>query len=117
MDNDQQDKAPPALGAATGSAPTYEEIGGHVRRAFVIYQEPGKIPKKKGPFVRDSEVDKMLREMKPHHHADTKYTVAQITFDLDLWLTTASEFLLIQEVARMPDDESNAKISNAEPKS
>ena len=90
---------------ADGSAPTYEEIKGHVRRAFVIYEEPGKIPQTKGPFVRDSEVEKMLREMKSHHHPDTRYTVAEITFDLDLWLTTASEFLTLQEIARMPDSE------------
>lgn len=95
-----QPEAPKARCAvADGSAPTYEEIGGHVRRAFVIYEEPGKIPQKKGPFVRESEVEKVLREMKPHHHPDTRYTVAEITFDFDLWLTTASEFLTLQELA------------------
>lgn len=90
----------------TGSAPTYEELGGHVRRAFVIYEEPGKIPQKKGPFVRDSEVETMLREMKPYHHADTRYTVAEITFDFDLWLTGAEEFLFMRENGcPLPDDE------------
>ena len=101
--NDQPNTSRCAL--AAGSAPTYEEIGGHVRRAFVIYEEPGKIPQRKGPFARDSEVEKMLRDMKPHYPPDTRYTVAEITFDLDLWLTTASEFLTIQEIARMSDDE------------
>jgi len=95
--------------------PTYEEQGHNVRRAFIIYEEPGKVPQKKGPFVRDSEAEKMLREMKPFHHPETKYTVAEITFDLDLWLTTASEFLFFREAKRAAEGGFNNNALSIDP--
>lgn len=85
------------------------DSSGHVVSRFVIYQEPGKIPKKKGPFLSDEQVENMLIEMEPHHHADTIYTVAEITHDHDLWLTCKDEFLAFLRVCRMVEiDDQNS---------
>lgn len=76
-----------------------------IKSAFVVYIVPGFIPQKKGPFRSCEEIEKMLREMKPHYPTSTDYYVARITHDFDLWLDPASEWLALQEAARLPDSE------------
>lgn len=74
-----------------------------IKAAYVVYIVPGMIPQKKGPFHTDEAVEKMLREMKPHYLGATEYYVAQVTHDFDLWLTSADEWLLLQETSRLPN--------------
>lgn len=73
-----------------------------IKAAFVVFIVPGLVPQKKGPFHTDEQVEKMLREMKPHYPTRTEYFVAHVTHDFDLWIDSAEEWLALQEAARLP---------------
>lgn len=72
---------------------TYEEQGGQIDRAFVTYQELGKFPRKKGPFFSDADVVKALRELNANCLPRTRFMVAQLTHDRNLWVGSDIEFL------------------------
>ncbi len=75
-----------------------------IKSAFVVFIVPGSIPQKKGPFHSDDQIEKMLLGMRPHYPTSTEYYVARVTHDFDLWIEPASEWLTLQEIARLPDE-------------
>lgn len=80
-----------------------------VQARFVIFIPPGQTPQTKGSFSNDDQVEQMLIGMKAHYPPSTKYIVAEIAYGPDLWVSSAKEFLTLQEVARMPDGDDESE--------
>lgn len=76
------------------------DMGQHeqVLRAFVIINEPGRIPEKKGPFTSTSLLDRFLADLEGHRSADAIITIAELTWDLDLWLTSLDDWQLLKTI-------------------
>lgn len=78
----------PALAGASGS--------GSVLARFIIIQRDGLVAAKKGPLSSDQQVSEYLHEL-PKHYPSATFTVAEIAYGNDLWLTSACEWLAMDE--------------------
>lgn len=83
------------------------EGDGATRRHWIIVQEPGCIPEKKGHFLR-GQLEPFLRELLACRPAGTHYTFVTLTWDFDIWVESGREFLttcdVYSEIASVPTD-------------
>jgi len=69
----------------------YAGDGSVVRRAFVILHEPGMCPEKKGAFLTRTHLDEFVEEVIACRSQDTQITIAELTWNDDLWLVCGRE--------------------------
>lgn len=74
-----------------------------VKARFIIILRKDFIPTKKGPLKSDDQVTEYLKEL-PKHYPDAEFIVAQIAYGDDLWLTTAREWLWIEEARKQEEE-------------
>lgn len=69
--------------------------GGCVTKRFVVYNRPGEVPEKKGGWLKHEHLIDFLRAVMLHDGwpAGFQATVLELTWDNDLWASTASEYL------------------------
>lgn len=72
---------------------------GSVLKVFIILQDAGCAPEKKGPFP-ERMVEAFVREARQRRPADSKITIAQLTWNLDLWVQSADEYLSMIDLAQ-----------------
>nr|WP_315051672.1 MazG-like family protein [uncultured Brevundimonas sp.] len=86
-------------GGEVEALPTDE--GGCVTKRFVIFNEPGWIPMKKGGWLKDEHLIDFLRQVMLHDgwRPGFQATVLELTWDNDLWASTAAEYLALYEDA------------------
>lgn len=91
-----------ATAAGREVLPTDE--GGCVTKRFVIFNTPNRVPEKKGGWLKDEYLIDFLREVmlldgwEPGFRA----TVLELTWDNDLWASSASEYLSLHDHAIGP---------------
>lgn len=77
---------------ASGEATT--DDGGTVIKRWIIVHEPGKVPEKKIPHPQTSGgATDFLISLALCRPAGTRYTIAELTWDHDLWLQEGAEAL------------------------
>jgi hypothetical protein len=67
------------------------------RRHWIIVQEPGCVPEKKGGFTFD-QVSPFLRELMACRPEKTQLTVVSLTWDFDIWVESGHDWLRTDEV-------------------
>lgn len=85
-----------------GEAPLLKtDEGGCVTKRFVIFTQPGRAPEKKGGWLQDKYLIEFLREVMLHYGWTPGFraTVLELTWDNDLWASSASEYLSIHDHA------------------
>ena len=89
---------------ARDNQPLKTDEGGCVTKRFVIFNRPGMAPEKKGGWLQDEHLIDFLREVMlldcwtPGFRA----TVLELTWDNDLWASSASEYLSVHDHAIGP---------------
>jgi hypothetical protein len=78
-----------------------EEEESQVRKRWIILQRGGWAPEKKVPRQTHDGVTTMLREIRDLY-PDASAVVVELTHDDDLWLTEATEWLSLEELAASP---------------
>lgn len=75
--------------------PLETDEGGCVTKRFVIFTRPGMAPEKKGGWLKDEYLIDFLREVMLHDGWTPGFraTVLELTWDNDLWASSASEYL------------------------
>lgn len=68
-----------------------------IKKIWIIVHEPGHVPEKKGSFSNDDKAEAFLRELIACRPIGTRYTVARLTWDDDLWVDDGGETLSIIE--------------------
>lgn len=86
--------------------------GGAVRRRWIIVQEPGCIPEKKGHFPYE-RLEGFLRELIACRPAGTQYTIVSLTWDFDIWVESGREYLTMCEVLAECDSDGGPKGGDA----
>lgn len=78
--------------------------GGCVTNRFVIFTQPGMAPEKKGGWLQNGHLIEFLREVMLHYGWTPGFraTVLELTWDNDLWASSASEYLSIHDHAIGP---------------
>lgn len=78
--------------------------GGSVTKRFVIFTTPGEVPEKKGGWLKDEHLIDFLRAVMLHDgwKPGFRATVLELTWDNDLWASSASEYLEIHDDAIGP---------------
>lgn len=86
------------------SEPLPTDEGGCVTKRFVIFNRPRKVPDKKGGWLSDDHLIDFLREVMLHDDwgAGFQATVLELTWDNDLWASSASEYLAMHDAAIGP---------------
>lgn len=69
---------------------------------FVIIQMDGLIPCKKGPLSSRKQVTEYLVEL-PKYYPGATFTVAEIAYGNDLWLTGGDEWLMLERISMLPN--------------
>lgn len=101
--------------------------GGCVTKRFVVFTRPGRIPEKKGGWLKDEHLIDFLRDVMLHDGWEPGFraTVLELTWDNDLWASSASEYLSLHDNAIGPRRarqawkdarEKHERIYNAVPK-
>ena len=67
--------------------------GGAVVKQWIIVQEPGKVPEKKAPPHTDDGAVDFLIQLALCRPEGTLYTLAELTWDNDLWVQSGGETL------------------------
>ncbi len=85
----------PVVETAGQAAPLKTDDGGCVTKRFVIFNRPGMAPEKKGGWLKDEHLIDFLREVMIHDGWTPGFraTVLELTWDNDLWASSASEYL------------------------
>lgn len=80
------------------------DAGGCVTKRFVIFTTPGEVPEKKGGWLKDEHLIDFLRAMMLHDDWKPGFraSVLELTWDNDLWASSASEYLLMHDDAIGP---------------
>ncbi|MGN6062845.1 hypothetical protein [Brevundimonas diminuta] len=88
--------------AQSVSLPTDE--GGCVTKRFVIFTTPGWAPEKKGGWLKDEHLIDFLRSVMLHDDWKPGFraTVLELTWDNDLWASSATEYLSMHDEAIGP---------------
>jgi hypothetical protein len=73
--------------------------GGVVVRQWVIVQDPGMAPEKKAPPRTDEGAVDFLIQLALCRPEGTSYTLAELTWDNDLWVQSGSEALAMCRLA------------------
>lgn len=68
-----------------------------VSRRWVILRDRGCAPEKKGNFRTDAHLIGFVREAVRVRAADTQITVAQLTWNHDLWVQDGREMIAIAD--------------------
>ena len=78
--------------------------GGCVTKRFVIFTRPGRVPEKKGGWFQDEHLIEFLREVILHDGWEIGFRAAvlELTWDNDLWVSEAVEYLNIHDDALGP---------------
>ena len=84
--------------------PLKTDEGGCVTKRFVIFTRPGMAPEKKGGWLQDEHLIEFLREVMIHDGwvPGFRATVLELTWDNDLWASSASEYLSTHDHAIGP---------------
>lgn len=85
-----------AVPAQIGAQPA-GRVEAMVRRRFVIVNEPGQTPDKKGPFATGDHLINFLREGLPIWPTGSRITVVRIVDGDDIWLDDGREYLTIHD--------------------
>lgn len=95
--------APVAVSAGK-SKPLAPDAGGCVTKRFVIFTRPGMAPEKKGGWLQDEYLIEFLRDVMIHDGWTPGFraTVLELTWDNDLWASSASEYLSTHDHAIGP---------------
>jgi len=96
--------------AETPATPSMKQValptdeGGCVTKRFVIFTRPGRVPEKKGGWLKDEHLIDFLREVMLHYGWEPGFiaTVLELTWDNDLWASSALEYLAIHDHAIGP---------------
>lgn len=72
---------------------------GAVVKQWIIVQEPGRVPEKKAPPRTDDGAVDFLIQLALCRPAGTHYTLAELTWDHDLWVQSGSEALAMCRLA------------------
>ncbi len=77
---------------------------GQITKRFVIFTTPGEVPEKKGGWLKDEHLIDFLRAVMLHDgwKPGFRATVLELTWDNDLWASSASEYLEIHDDAIGP---------------
>lgn len=88
--------------AQSVSLPT--DDGGCVTKRFVIFTTPGWAPEKKGGWLKDEHLIDFLRSVMLHDDWKPGFraTVLELTWDNDLWASSATEYLSMHDEAIGP---------------
>ena len=82
---------------------------GVVIKRWIIVHEPGLVPEKKRPDAQTPEgVLAFLRELIACRPEGTRYTVAELTWDHDMWVSDGHELLDIEAAMAGTDIEKPA---------
>ncbi|WP_312066061.1 hypothetical protein [Brevundimonas sp.] len=75
-----------------------------VTKRFVIFTTPGEVPEKKGGWLKDEHLIDFLRAVMLHDNWKPGFraTVLELTWDNDLWASSATEYLEIHDDAIGP---------------
>ncbi len=94
---------PPARENARPIALPTDE-GGSVTKRFVIFTKPGWAPEKKGGWLKEEHLIDFLRSVMLHDDWKPGFraTVLELTWDNDLWASSATEYLSIHDEAIGP---------------
>lgn len=94
-------RAPPE---AEASPPLATDEGGCVTKRFVIFTTPGWAPQKKGGWFTDEHLIDFLRDVMLHDGWKPGFqaTVLELTWDNDIWASSASEYLGMHDAAIGP---------------
>lgn len=78
--------------------------GGCVTKRFVIFTKPGWAPEKKGGWLKDEHLIDFLRSVMLHDDWKPGFraTVLELTWDNDLWASSATEYLSMHDEAIGP---------------
>lgn len=78
--------------------------GGCVTKRFVIFTTPGKVPEKKGGWLKGEHLIDFLRDVMLHDNWKPGFraTVLELTWDNDLWASSATEYLSMHDHALGP---------------
>lgn len=78
--------------------------GGCVTKRFVIFTTPGRVPEKKGGWLSDENLIDFLRDAVLHDgwRPGLQATVLELTWDNDLWASSACEYLSLHDDAIGP---------------
>ncbi|WP_312218890.1 hypothetical protein [Brevundimonas sp.] len=78
--------------------------GGCVTKRFVIFTTPGWAPEKKGGWLKDEHLIDFLRSVMLHDNWKPGFraTVLELTWDNDLWASSATEYLSMHDEAIGP---------------
>lgn len=88
--------------AQTVALPTDE--GGCVTKRFVVFTTPGEVPEKKGGWLKDEHLIDFLRAVMLHDDWKPGFraSVLELTWDNDLWASSATEYLSMHDDAIGP---------------
>lgn len=86
------------------ATPLNTDEGGCVTKRFVIFATPGRVPEKKGGWLNDGQLIEFLREVVLHDGWKPGFqaTVLELTWDSDLWASSALEYLSMHDHAIGP---------------
>lgn len=86
------------------SKPLAPDEGGCVTKRFVIFTRPDMVPEKKGGWLKNEYLIEFLREVMLHDGWGPGFraTVLELTWDNDLWASSATEYLSIHDHAIGP---------------
>ena len=94
----------PAVQPAAGREVLPTDEGGCVTKRFVIFNTPNRVPEKKGGWLKDEHLIDFLRDVVLHDGWEPGFraTVLELTWDNDLWASSASEYLSLHDHAIGP---------------
>ncbi|MEN5229033.1 hypothetical protein [Brevundimonas naejangsanensis] len=77
---------------------------GQITKRFVIFTTPGQVPEKKGGWLKDEHLIDFLRSVMLHDDWKPGFraTVLELTWDNDLWASSATEYLSMHDEAIGP---------------
>lgn len=90
--------------APASQLPLPTDEGGCVTKRFVIFTTPGRVPEKKGGWLKEEHLIDFLRDVMLHDKWKPGFlaTVLELTWDNDLWASSATEYLSMHDHALGP---------------